>query len=280
MQIQCPRCGQFHDVDGDAAHTPDAYPCCSPLPDTAVPPPGSASLTAEAEPPFAAENEAEERHRTNEEALTSNPSISIPWEERRGFLDLQAYWKTTQGILFHPSQSFAQWNPPREMEGALIFLVIFGSLGQILAHYWLMFLQSAMGSLVIVGEDWLGFGLFALKAPFLVLFSGLVSAAVIHFFLFLLRATSQTWSKTFGFYAYLGGALACLQLIPIAGIFIAPIWGLVSSVCGLREMHHTTIWRVVAAFLLPLAIILILLFFLAMLIVGAGLVALNSLLGL
>jgi hypothetical protein len=136
-----------------------------------------------------------------------------------------------------------------------------------------------MGSSLGIPEDWLGFGLFALKAPFLVLLSSLVSAAIIHFFLFLLRATAHPWSKTFAFYAYLGGALACLQLIPVAGIFIAPIWGLVSSVCGLRELHHTDTWRVIGAFALPLGIFLVLLFFLALFIVGAGLVALNTLLG-
>ena len=204
---------------------------------------------------------------------------SIPWEQRRGFLDFQAYWQTTRGILFHPAQSFAQWNPPVEMEGALLFLVTFGSLGQILAQYWVMFLRDSMTTSAGVAQDWFGFSLFILKAPFLVLLSTLISAAVIHFFLFLLRATSGKWSKTFALFAYLSGALACLQLIPVAGLFIAPIWGLVSGVCGLRELHRTTTWRVIAAFFLPLIILLTLLFCLMLLIVGAGLVALQGFLG-
>ncbi len=279
MQTQCPRCGRFHEVDEDVVYNPSAHPCCSPNGTTELLPPVSGSLTSEVAPPSATAEETAEQQQTSEATPSSEAATNIPWEGRRGFLDFQAYWQTTQGILFHPAQSFAQWKPPGQMEGALLFLVIFGSLGHILAHYWLMFLQNVTGSSVGAAEDWLGFGLFALKAPFLVLLSSFVSAAIIHFFLFLLRATSQTWSKTFAFYAYLGGALACLQLIPIAGIFIAPIWGLVSSVCGLRELHHTTTWRVIGAFVLPLTIFLVLLFFLALFIVGAGLVALNTLLG-
>ena len=278
MQSQCPRCGRLHEVDEDAADDIGTPPCCDPNGTNGLLSTVSGSLAAEADLPSTSNDETAEQPQADESIPAGNAATPIPWEERRGFLDLGAYWQTTQGILFHPARSFAQWNPPGDMEGALLFLVVFGSMGHILAHYWLMFLQNDMAAAVGMPGDWLGFGLFALKAPFLVLLSSLVSAAIIHFFMFLLRATSHSWSKTFAFYAYLGGALSCLQLLPVAGIFITPVWGLVSSICGLRELHHTNTWRVIGAFALPLGILLVLLFFLALFIVGAGLVALNTLL--
>jgi hypothetical protein len=275
MEAKCPHCGQLREYDEDADSNHNTPPCCN-MAGVAVPAtPFAESLEAGTGPaPTATEETAEQQ--AGDQTAYDGFGSSIPWEQRRGFLDFQAYWQTTRGILFHPAQSFAQWKPPVEMEGALLFLVIFGSLGQILAQYWVMFLRDSMTTPVGTAQDWFEFSIFILKAPFLVLLSTLFSAAVIHFFLFLLRATSEKWSKTFALFAYLSGALACLQLIPVAGLFIAPIWGLVSGVCGLRELHRTTTWRVIVAFLLPLIIMLTLFFFLMLLIVGAGLVALQG----
>jgi hypothetical protein len=278
MEAKCPHCGQLREYVENGDSNPSTPPCCSMAGVNGPAAPFAESLAAGTEPaPTATEETAEQQ--AGDQTTSDGLGSTIPWEQRRGFLDFQAYWQTTRGILFHPAQSFAQWNPPEEMEGALLFLVIFGSLGQILAQYWVMFVHESITTQLGTAQDWFGFSLFILKAPFLVLLSTLFSAAVIHFFLFLLRGTSEKWSKTFALFAYLSGALACLQLIPVAGVFIAPIWGLVSGVCGLRELHRTTTWRVIAAFLLPLMIMLTLLFCLMLLIVGAGLVALQSFLG-
>lgn len=278
MEAKCPHCGQLREYDENADLNPNTPPCCNIAGVSGPATPLAESLSAGTGPASTATEETVEQQ-ANDQIAPEGFGSSIPWEQRRGFLDFQAYWQTTRGILFHPAQSFARWNPPVEMEGALLFLVIFGSLGQILAQYWVTFVSESMTTPLGVAQDWFDFSLFILKAPLLVLLSTLFSAAVIHFFLFLLRATSEKWSKTFALFAYLSGALACLQLIPVAGLFIAPIWGLVSGVCGLRELHRTTTWRVIVAFFLPLIIMLTLLFFLMMLIVGAGLVALQGFLG-
>jgi len=275
MLTECPRCGQIHELDGGDQQNRSSAPCRMDGM-IASPPPLPEAFVPKNEAPSAEADKPVEDH-SREGSPREGIRTPIPWEDRRGFLDFRAYWQTTRGILLHPVQSFAQWNPPVDMEGALLFLVIFGSLGQILGNYWVRFFQASMARTAVPTDNWISFGLFILQAPFLVLISTFLSGAVTHFFLFLLRATSQRWTKTFALFAYLTGALACLQLIPFVGLVITPFWGLVASVCGLRELHGTTTWRVIAAFLLPLAIFLTLLVFFILMIVSAGLVMLHNL---
>ncbi len=274
MLTKCPHCGQIHQSQGEGAG--DASPPVdkdgmtgSSLPLSPTSP--STSDNSFSFPPECLESPSPE------EPEAQHVRTPIPWEERHGILDIGAYWRTTRCILLHPARSFAMWNPPEDMEGALLFLVIFGSLGQILANYWVRFLQMSIANTSVSSDNWIDFGLSVLQAPFLVLVSTFLSGVLMHFFLLLLRGTSLRWTKTFGLFAYLSGALACLQLIPLVGLLITPVWGVVVGVCGLRELHRTDTWRVVVAFLLPLAIFLTLLFVVLLLVVGTGLVVLRNL---
>jgi hypothetical protein len=201
----------------------------------------------------------------------------FPWEKRQGFMDLKAYWQTTRGVMLHPGESLVHWGPPRDMESALLFLVMFGSVGEILANYWVRLLPLASGKAAGSLDNLISFGLFMLKAPLLVLITTLSASLLIHFFLFLLRASKEPWQRTFALFAYVSGAMAGLQLIPFLGLVLAPIWGVVASICSLRELHRTTTWRVVVSFFLPFAILLLLFVTLLLFIVGAGLIALGTL---
>jgi hypothetical protein len=274
MLTQCPHCGQTHEL-----HNGDRQDSCPPSEPTngmkASPPQLVTFLPDSEDSSGCLEKSASAPQR--DESPTEEPPMLIPWEERSSPLDLMAYWQTTRCILFHPAQSFARWSPPKDMEGALWFLVIFGSLGQILANYWIRLIQAGAADSAAPADGWIGFGLFILQAPFLALIWTFLVGLITHFFLFLLRGTSQPWTRTFAFFAYVSGSLALLQPIPFVGLAIAPFWGLAVSVCGLRELHKTTTWRVLAAFLLPLALLMTLLFFLALLIVGAGVLMLSSL---
>jgi hypothetical protein len=274
MLTQCPHCGQTHEL-----HNGDQQDSCPPSRPTegmtASPSPQMTFLLDSEESSGCLEQSASDPQLG--ESPTEEAPIPIPWEERSNPLDFMAYWQTTRGILFHPAQSFARWSPPKDMEGALWFLVIFGSLGQILANYWIRLIQAGAADSAAPADGWIGFGLFILQAPFLALIWTFLVGLITHFFLFLLRGTSQPWTRTFAFFAYVSGSLALLQPIPFVGLAIAPFWGLAVSVCGLRELHKTTTWRVLAAFLLPLALLMTLLFFLALLIVGAGVLMLSSL---
>jgi hypothetical protein len=275
MLTKCPYCGQVHEFDATLPQE-HASPACPVDAMAPASPPLPVTFILEDEGP-PAETGGTPEAQSSAPSGNDHAPTAIPWEGRTGALDFKAYWRTTRGILLHPAHSFARWDAPADMEGALLFLVFFGSFGQVLANYWVRLLQAGTASTAAPADNWIAFGLFVLQAPLMVLVSTFLTAVLTHFFLFLLRATSQPWTKTFALFAYLTGALACLQLIPFVGLVLAPFWGLVAAVCGLRQLHGTTTGQVVAAFLLPLALILSLLFLLALLIIGTGLAILNSL---
>jgi predicted Zn finger-like uncharacterized protein len=274
MLITCPRCSKSYLIDSNQISDSLAdVTClsCGTLLELPLPAP---TAGAGGEPPAVADSGPGQEH---EACVTMGGAETIPWENRLGFWDLKAYWQTTRSILLHPGQSFVRWGPPRDGEAALLFLLVFGSAGEVLADYWLRVLQLATGNSSGSVDNLTSFGLFILKAPLLVLLATLIGSLVIHFFLFLLHAANEPWKKTFALFAYVSGSLACLQLIPVVGLFVAPIWGSVASICGLKELHRTSPWRVAASFSLPLAILLLVFLALLLLIVGAGLVLLGNL---
>jgi hypothetical protein len=271
VMIQCPHCGHSVSIDANqpadlAAQTP-CRACGAALASQPPNPAEDSPGTADATMP------------QTEDAETGSPQPDAvpPWETRTGCLDLRAYWTTTRAILLQPGQSFRQWGPRNEIEGALLFLLIYGSAGQILANYWLKLLHLLGGQGPASSPEGLDFMLFVLKAPFIALFSTFLASLIIHFLLFLTRASREPWKQTFALLAYVSGALASFQVIPFLGLLLAPTWGLIVSISGLRELHRTSTLRVLASLSLPLLLMLILLFFLLMLIVGAGLLIFNQL---
>jgi hypothetical protein len=271
MAIQCPHCGHSYSVDSKQAadltlQTPCrvcAVPFAPHLPDLAEDSTGAAYATTP----------------QTEEAAAGNPDPEVipPWETRTGCLDLKAYWATTSAILFHPGQSFRHWGPINDIEGVLLFLLIYGSAGQVLGNYWLKLLQLLVGESPASSLGSIDFILFVLKAPFIVLFSTFVASSIIHFLLFLTRAAREPWKQTFALLAYVSGALASLQVIPFLGLLLAPTWGLIACICGLRELPRTSTLRGRASLSLPFFLVLLVLFIFSMILVGAGLLILNQL---
>ena len=271
MVIQCPHCGHSYSVDSS-----------QPVDLTAQTPCRVCAVPVAPQPPDLVENTtgaADAAMAQTEEAAPGNPEPDAvpPWERRTGCLDLRAYWATTRAILFHPGQSFRQWGPRNDIEGALLFLLIYGSAGQVLGNYWLKLLHLLGGKSPASSLESIDFILFVLKAPFIVLLSTFLTSGIVHFLLFLTRASKEPWKQTFALLAYVSGALASLQVIPFLGLLLAPTWGLIVCICGLRELHRTSTLRVLTSLSLPLLLMLMVLFIFLMMLVGAGLVFLQGL---
>ncbi len=143
----------------------------------------------------------------------------------------------------------------------MAFGLLTGSIGGMFSVFW-QFLTLA-GGLFSMGGDFitgqLTFGIVLLVllvfVPLTVLVSLFVSSAVLHLFLLILKGADHGFEATFRVASYSQSA-QLMGLIPFIGGWISSIWQIVLQVIGLKEMHETSYYKVILAFVIPLSIIL------------------------
>ena len=241
MLITCPRC-DFTAQLSDARLSTTEFPVC-PRCKTTIPflPPGMAPTPAEAPP------QPEEPR--------------LPWEMRSSALDLGALWQTTRDILLRPAAAFSSVSYEAGKRSPLLYALIYGSLGQILGIYWLT-VAGILGDTTEAGtlENTVWFAAAALLTPPFLLISIYIAAGLAHLFLTVLRGARRPFSATFQVSAYVTGATSLLNvlplnLIPLVGTMIIPIWALVVNSIGLARAHQTSTIKAFFALLLPLIIL-------------------------
>ncbi|UCG14570.1 MAG: YIP1 family protein [Deltaproteobacteria bacterium] len=184
---------------------------------------------------------------------TNQSFDGVAWEERSSWLDLAAFWRTSLAILFQPSAVFSALNYNAGIRSALIYALVYGSLGQIIGRYWFTVAGIYYGILDADAlENSLRFVGTVFFTPILLVFYLLCVASLIHLLLWLFGAASRSLLATFQVIAYVSGATSLLSFIPFLGNLLAPIWILVLYCVGLAMAHQTTRTRVLFALLLPL----------------------------
>ena len=184
------------------------------------------------------------------------PHHKIDWEARTSWLDLVAFWRTSKNILFRPAATFTAINYEAGVRSSLVYLLVYGSLGQIIGRYWFTLLGIQYG--ILEGNalaNTLHFAVGVLLTPIVLLAVILVVAGLVHFVLRILRATRRPFSATFQVVAYASGAISLVNVIPIVGRFIMPLWALVLYFVGLAKAHQTSKTRVFFALLAPLVFV-------------------------
>ncbi len=177
----------------------------------------------------------------------------VYWESRSSWLDLPAFWRTSMSILFHPSATFAGLNYNAGMRSSLVYALVYGSLGQILGRYWFTLLGIHYGiSQGNAFSNSIRFGEAALVTPILLLLLIFLAAGVVHLALRLLAAVQRPFSATFQVIAYVLGATSVLNIIPLLGRVIMPIWALPLCFVGLTKAHQTSRAKAFFALLLSL----------------------------
>jgi len=180
----------------------------------------------------------------------------IHWEERASWLDIGAFWRMTKNILFHPSATFANLDYDSGMRSSLVYLLVYGSLGQIIGRYWFTLLGIHYGMLDGNAlSNSIRFAGKALLTPFLLLALIFVTAGLVHLVLRIFLAAQKPFSATFQVMAYASGATSLVNVIPFVGRFIMVVWALILYAVGLRQAHLTTRTRVFFALFLPLVIL-------------------------
>ena len=199
----------------------------------------------------------------------SRPQRRIaPWEDRAEIGLWQGIFQTFKAVLFSPEDLFARLSYRDGIREPLAFALLFGSLGTLFALFWQILLISGPILPFDLGlaDEFDFVVLFMAVAVFVPLFVTLtvfVSSGILHLLLLLVRGGQNGFEATFRVMAY-SQATQVLGLIPFIGGLVGSLWLLVIQMIGVREMHETSYVKVVLAFLIPFALIFLLVLFAVM----------------
>ncbi len=175
------------------------------------------------------------------------PADALPWDRRAEQGTLRAFWRTCLAVMLRPTATFEQTRPEGEMGSSLGFAALchFAASSTTLLFY--MALGFAIPREMPETDNidpfafrllWMGLtGLGFVLAPFAGMLVTLVNAALDHL-VFRLSRTGQPFAVTLRANAlslspYLAG------LIPICGMYIAPLWALGLRIYAYRALHRT-----------------------------------------
>ena len=71
---------------------------------------------------------------------------TLPWENRKSILDIDAIFKTIKAILLEPSQTFAHMKTAGDMTSPTYYFLLLGSIGMVVGQAWSILLESFTGS--------------------------------------------------------------------------------------------------------------------------------------
>ncbi|HXY38285.1 MAG TPA: YIP1 family protein [Vicinamibacteria bacterium] len=244
--------------------------CQQPLPDTPVrfcpncgaefaqspPPPENA---APGPPPFEAGGALPP-------TLPGGPS-AVPWDERERLGTVNALVETTRQVLAVPGAFFRSMPTAGGIGSPLLYAVIVGWLGLIVASLYQAVFRSLMGSpfstlgdrpevTALVGwvEGWAGFVMQVALGGIFVVIGVFVGAGILHLFLLLLGGARSGFETTVRVVCF-AQATSVVFLVPFCGQLVAGIWTLVLYIIGLAAAHRIGHGKAAAATLLPIALL-------------------------
>ncbi|HBF43990.1 MAG TPA: hypothetical protein DDW42_10275 [Desulfobacteraceae bacterium] len=186
-----------------------------------------------------------------------------PWENRSELGLWQGIFQTFKAVLFSPERLFSSLTYKGGLKEPLAFGILVGSIGSMLGFFWQFlifsaalypFLQSFFGKFAIG----LIFLFLIAAVPIIVTLSIFIYGSILHLLLLIVRGGKNGFEGTFRVVSY-SQATQLLGVLPFIGGMIAGIWQLIVQIIGLREIHDTSYVRVIIAFLIPVALIFLLL---------------------
>jgi hypothetical protein len=197
-------------------------------------------------------------------APTSTPVAAragLPWERRqeRGFFN--AFIETLSMVLTRPAEAFTVMKRDGGFGEPLIYALIGGCLGGIVAFLFSLGLQSFglftdrhnSGFAAMAG---MGIGSVAviILLPLFIVIGLFMGSAIVHLCLMIVGGANQSFETTFRVLAFSHGSTGPLQIIPLCGGLISGVWALVCTCIGLARAHETDTGRAVLAVFLPLIV--------------------------
>jgi hypothetical protein len=144
----------------------------------------------------------------------------------------------------------------------LAFGLLLGSVGAMFGIFWQYLVLS--GSLTALNLSTSGqltmsmvFLALIIIAPLFVIISMFLTSSILHLLLLLVKGRGNAFEATFRVVSY-SQATQLLGLFPFIGGLIGFLWMIIVQIIGLKEIHETSYLKVIIAFLIPPALILLL----------------------
>lgn len=185
----------------------------------------------------------------------------LPWDRERSG---GAFLNTLKRLTTSPVRAFAEMREKGDYAAPILFAVILGTLGTVVNQIWalvwgvsgledyppqLIEILSRFGDplmVMVIGN--------ILLTPILIPIGLFIGSAITHLILMLVGGTRDSIAGFEGTLRVLGytsiANLAMFLPHPYLGGVVAAVWTIVLAIIGLREAHHTSTGRAVAAVLL------------------------------
>lgn len=190
---------------------------------------------------------------------------SLPWQERGSYSSsLSAMAQTIKVVLFSPSQAFSYLRLENSIAESLVFVLVLGSAGALIANLWQFLLQAqdlaafsgpSSPHAQMVQEMGMAVSIIftAVLTPFFVTIASFIQAGILHLCLIMTGGANRTFAATYAVVAYAWGSTALFLVFPMCGGLVSFVWRLIAEILGLAAAHETDTWRALVAELLPLA---------------------------
>lgn len=187
-----------------------------------------------------------------------SPGAGLPWEHRAQLGFFKAWFDTVSLLITKPSEAFTMMRLEGGLMDPLLFGLIGGSIGSILAALYQILIRSfgfAAGSNVLFNKFGLGASSFVIVdlifTPVKVAIGLFILGGILHLCLMLFGGASRPFETTFRVTGYTVGASYLFCVVPVCGGLVALVYLIVLATIGLARTHQTTTGKALMAVLAP-----------------------------
>jgi hypothetical protein len=195
------------------------------------------------------------------ESGAPEPHASFPWPPATGQSAITAFADTWRGAALTPRRFFRALPEEGSIGAALLYYLPLGIAVAGVNLFWALLsggIETEQDA--VLGRLELGRGvspiLEFLFAPVILLASIFIAAGVTHLLLRLFGGANRDFGFTTRVFAF-AYSPQILAVVPVVGTIAGFVWMVVVAVIGLKEGHRTSLGRVLAAVLIPVAIALV-----------------------
>jgi hypothetical protein len=186
-----------------------------------------------------------------------------PWERRAEIGLREGIFQTAKQVAFSPRAFYRHTAAEGGVWEPLAFGILFGSIGLMLELFWQFVTgEGGLSSIQINLMGDYGTSLVFLAATILCPLAATVmicmTSLIVHLLLTVVGGAKNGFEATLRAVSY-SQATQLWALIPYVGGLVATLWQVVVQTIGIREIHEVSYTRVLIAFFIPVALVVVVL---------------------